>query len=135
MVRFCAISKYLKLMYPTVRYRPRCGSTRFPELRNRTVRFAAVLRYITRCGAVRFLLSGFGTVWGETGGKPCFSIRRMILTYKTAVSQGSLVFFIFSHVLIEKIHFSCKIKYFAETHLCKLCVILRSRVLRVVCSH
>ena len=32
-----------------------------------------------------------------------------------------------------KIHPSCEIEYFDETHLCKLCVILRSRVLRVVC--
>ena len=34
-----------------------------------------------------------------------------------------------------KIHSSCNIEYFVETHLCKLCVILRSRVLRVVCPH
>ena len=27
-----------------------------------------------------------------------------------------------------KIHSSCEIEYFVETHLCKLCVILRSRV-------
>ena len=34
-----------------------------------------------------------------------------------------------------KIRSSCEIEYFVETHLCKLCVILRSRVLRVVCPH
>ena len=34
-----------------------------------------------------------------------------------------------------KIHSSCEMEYFVETHLCKLCVILRSRVLRVVCPH
>ena len=34
-----------------------------------------------------------------------------------------------------KIHSSCKIEDFVETHLCKLCVILRSRVIRVVCPH
>ena len=34
-----------------------------------------------------------------------------------------------------KIHSSCEIEYFVEIHLCKPCVILRSRVLRVVCSH
>ena len=33
-----------------------------------------------------------------------------------------------------KIHSSCEIEYFVETHLCKLCVILRSRVSRVVSS-
>ena len=34
-----------------------------------------------------------------------------------------------------KIHSSCAIEDFVETHLCKLCVILRSRALRVVCPH
>ena len=34
-----------------------------------------------------------------------------------------------------KIHSSCEFEYFVETHLCKLCVILRSRVLQVVCPH
>ena len=34
-----------------------------------------------------------------------------------------------------KIHSSCEIEDFVETHLCKLCVILRTRVLRVVCPH
>ena len=34
-----------------------------------------------------------------------------------------------------KIHSSsCEIEHFVETHLCKLCVILRSRVLRLVAS-
>ena len=28
-----------------------------------------------------------------------------------------------------KIHSSCEIEYFVETHLCKLCVILRSRMM------
>ena len=39
-----------------------------------------------------------------------------------------------SHFIIIniKIHSSCEVEYFVETHLCKLCVILRSRVLRVV---
>ena len=31
-----------------------------------------------------------------------------------------------------KVHSSCEIEYLVETHLCELCVILRSRVLRVV---
>ena len=35
----------------------------------------------------------------------------------------------------KTIHSSCEIEDFVETHICKLCVILRSRVLRGVCSH
>ena len=38
-------------------------------------------------------------------------------------------------IKMKKKHASCDIEYFVETHLCKLCVILRSRVLRVVCPH
>ena len=34
-----------------------------------------------------------------------------------------------------KIHSSCEIEDFVETHLCKLCVILRLRVLGVMCPH
>ena len=39
------------------------------------------------------------------------------------------------YIIKIKIHSSCEVQYFVETHLCKLCVILRSRVLRVVCPH
>ena len=39
------------------------------------------------------------------------------------------------YIIKMKIRSSCEIEYFVETHLCKLCVILRSRVLRVVCPH
>ena len=34
-----------------------------------------------------------------------------------------------------KILSSCEIEDFVETHICQLCVILRSRALRVVCLH
>ena len=34
-----------------------------------------------------------------------------------------------------QIQSSCEIEYFVETHVCKLCVIFQSRVLRVVCPH
>ena len=41
--------------------------------------------------------------------------------------------FIATHYILYKmkIHSSCEIEDFVETHLCKLCVILRSRALRV----
>ena len=39
------------------------------------------------------------------------------------------------YIFYYEIHSSCEIEDFVETHLCKLCVILRSRVLRVVCPH
>ena len=37
------------------------------------------------------------------------------------------------YIIKIEIHSSCEAEYFVETNLCKLCVILRSRVLRVVC--
>ena len=36
---------------------------------------------------------------------------------------------------INRLHSSCEIEYFVETHLCKLCVILRSRVFLCVCPN
>ena len=36
------------------------------------------------------------------------------------------------YIITLKMHSSCEIEDFVETHLCKLCVVLRSRVLRVV---
>ena len=46
--------------------------------------------------------------------------------------QRSEVIFL-THIKI-KVHSSCEIKYFVETHIFKLCVILRSRVLLCVSS-
>ena len=40
-----------------------------------------------------------------------------------------------TYIIKIKIHSSCEIEFFVETHLCKLCVILRSRVLRAGCPH
>ena len=39
------------------------------------------------------------------------------------------------YIIKIKIQSSCDIEDLIETHLCKLCVILRSRLLRVVCPH
>ena len=39
------------------------------------------------------------------------------------------------YIIKKNIHSSCEIEDFVETHLCKLCMILRSRVVRVVCPH
>ena len=41
--------------------------------------------------------------------------------------------FVFLDIIKIKIQSSCEIEDFVETHLCKLCVILRSRALRVIC--
>ena len=43
--------------------------------------------------------------------------------------------YVYIYIIKIKIHSSCEIEDFVETHLCKLCVILRSRALRVVCPH
>ena len=45
--------------------------------------------------------------------------------------RGSFVVVFFVFLQKMKIHSSCEIEDIVETHLCKLCVILRSRVLRV----
>ena len=65
-------------------------------------------------------------------------------THCKEVQQGDLVVAMpaatstreYIHVYITKLklHSSCEIEDFVEAHLCKLCGILRSRVLRVVCS-
>ena len=39
------------------------------------------------------------------------------------------------YVTEVNVHSSCEIEDFVEARLCKLCVVLRSRVLRVVCAH
>ena len=39
------------------------------------------------------------------------------------------------YIITIKIHSSCEIEDFIETRLCKLCVMLRTRVLRVGCPH
>ena len=46
-----------------------------------------------------------------------------------------MAFFVVFFFFLIKIHSSCEIEDFVETYLCKLCVILRSRVLRVVYPH
>ena len=61
--------------------------------------------------------------------------------YRTQLAKVSLdgIFDLTAAVCIvyyeRKIHPSCEIEEFGETHLFKLCVILRSRVLRVVCPY
>ena len=49
--------------------------------------------------------------------------------------ENNVVEIIIPDIIKIKLHSSCEIEYFVETHICKLCVILRSRVLRVVCPH
>ena len=47
--------------------------------------------------------------------------------------MGGVLFFVSIFIIKIKINSSCEIGYIVETHLCKLCVVFRSRVLRVVC--
>ena len=63
-------------------------------------------------------------------------------TYIKLTADASEIYFIqyvytrlniYIYILKIHLHSSCEIEYFVETHLCKLCVILQSRVLRVVC--
>ena len=59
---------------------------------------------------------------------------------KSSISHSWMECIFIFHVFYIKIEkytsSSCEIEYFVETHICtKLCVILRSRVLRVVCPH
>ena len=71
-------------------------------------------------------------------------------SWKVEVCKDTYILYIYSEYIIKikntpsstskyiietKIHYSCEIEDFVETHLCKLCVILRSRALRVVCPH
>ena len=46
-----------------------------------------------------------------------------------------LLWHTYTYIIKNETHSSCEIEDFVETHLCKLCVILRSLVLRVVCPH
>ena len=41
---------------------------------------------------------------------------------------------IYIYIIKMKIHSSCEIEDFVETHLCKLCVILRSRAYIYICT-
>ena len=49
------------------------------------------------------------------------------------IGYSSVWYGVLGNIIKIKIHSSCEIEDFVETHLCKLCVILRSRALRVVC--
>ena len=60
-----------------------------------------------------------------------FNFFQLIFYYHRETSFSVYLWFIIK----IKLHSSCEIEYFVETHLCKLCVILRSRVLRVMCPH
>ena len=78
--------------------------------------------------------------WGSLlFGSACLRPVRSSIVYSGAGSGNSGLSLVCKDAcdLLErmKIHSSCEIEDFVETHLCKLCVILRSRVLGVVRPH
>ena len=115
-------------------------------------------RYST--GAVRVLAAAMGPTtctygtWVDICGvdyictrSDSLGIIRVIYTY-IHIIPGSLFWVVCGVVGFQtrglrrtiivkkmKIHFSCEIEDFVKTHLCKLCVILRSRVFYGVCLH
>ena len=75
----------------------------------------------------------------------CSSTGTLAAVYQILAKQNMvLIYFVvgmLSHdsgtryIIKIKIRLSCEIEDFVKTHLCELCVIRRSRVLRVVCPH
>ena len=63
---------------------------------------------------------------------PQHVFSRAMLCIPYLSRQGCLLWSMLYFIKI-KIRSSCEIEDFVETNLCKLCVILRSRVLRVMC--
>ena len=74
------------------------------------------------CQVLTRLLTAAGSKWTV---RLCLGLTERSFTYVRMVK----------YIIKIKIHSSCEIEDFVETHLCKLCVILRSRALRVVCPH
>ena len=68
--------------------------------------------------------------WNHPPYTTRFSDNFLFATRNSRLFRHSYIF-----IIKIKIHSSCDIEDFVETHLCKLCVILRSRALRVVCPH
>ena len=69
--------------------------------------------------------------WVQTLQAKCLIIEE----YKVVQNPQANCLIFEMYNIIMKIRSSCEIEYFVETHLCKLCVILQSGVLRVVCPH
>ena len=65
----------------------------------------------------------------SSGGTPYLSLLKFGTLSNLEVQPDAQTVYIIK----IKIHSSCEIEYFMEIQLYKLCVILRSRVLRVVC--
>ena len=60
---------------------------------------------------------------------------RRVVSISQAPAAPSSIGTVLQYITKLKLHSSCEIEDFVETHLCKLCVILKSRVLLVVCPH
>ena len=68
------------------------------------------------------------TKWQESYHGASCSLKIRTRTYRICSAVKPMLLYIIK----IKIHSSCEIEYFVETHLCKLCVILRSRVVYIM---
>ena len=87
------------------------------------------------------VLSSCHVEWDEACCDTCntFWFKRLLNDRVSLPENGRKYIFglptVSLYIIKIKIHSSCEIEDFVETHLCKLCVILGSRALRVVCPH
>ena len=95
--------------------------------------YESYIRYHTTLVFILSLVQHFPL--GYLEAYPTLHMLSLVLNFVVGGFITYLVrFYTVTSIIIKiKIHSSCEIGDFIETHLCTLCVILRSPVLRVVC--